>query len=129
MSVKGMLAINDQIAAPSKRYGAREGSLKGSFQYEFYGNVSKWNKTSCVFEHEADFQGILEKKSVKTGRFFFLGPMIINKCISLALERCIVVRMIAFKRQPPILDIVRALKRSALKHELTSGVITKPYDV
>ena len=57
MSVKGMHAINDQIAAPSKRYGAREGSLKGSFQYEFYGNVSKWNKTSGAFEDEANFNG------------------------------------------------------------------------
>ena len=32
-------------------------------------------------------------------------------------------RMIAFELEPLILNIVRTLKRSALKHELTSGVI------
>ena len=49
--------------------------------------------------------------------------MIIYKGISLSLKRCIVMRMIAFELEPLILNIMRTLKRSALKHKLTSGVI------
>ena len=55
--------------------------------------------------------------------------MIVYKRVALPGERRVVMHMVAFKLEPSVLDIVRALVRPVLENQFTALVIAEPDDI